>query len=297
MGLGCAMAEWEPINGVFMAAAPFLPIFGSLDKWANSPLLSAVVGGMFGAGFGAWAAGQIAKRGKQHDSIVDEIRASNLAMLLSQQTFHLALALKVDAVKPMADAYNKACVEYMNSDDGTVSEVQNLQKISRIDPPLDALRTAALERLTLPGPANRAVLQILESVSCLNRALTSRNKLCDVFMHKQFPPGMDFNSMYFGLSKNGSCHAGYRDSVESMARYTDESLFFSMKLCEMLDEHAVMLRKELKKIARGKVLISRFRLASNIPEGIIPDAKSYAAWFAGYETQVKSKKWWQRGRK
>lgn len=291
------MAGWEPINGVFMATTPFLASLGWLEKWVNSPLVSAVVGGMIGAGFGAWAAGRIAKRGKRHDSVVEEIRACNLAMLLTQQTFNLALALKVDAVKPLTDAYDKARSEYLDSKNGTVSEVQNLQKIGLINPPLDALRTATLERLTLPGSATRAVLQIVESANCLNRSLVSRNELSDVFLLKQFPPGLDFACMYFGVPKDGSCHAGYMDSMKSIARYTDELLFFSMTLCQMLDEHGVRLQKECKKLARSKVSINRFRLAASIPEGVIPDAKNYEAWFAGFEEQAKTKKWWQLGKK
>lgn len=291
------MAVWEPINGVFMATTPFLASLGWLEKWANSPLSSAVIGGMIGAGFGAWAAGFIAKRGKRHDSVNEEIRACNLAMLLAQQAFGIALALKIDAVKPMTDAYNKARNEYLDPKIGAVSETQSLQKISPINPPLDALRTVALERLTLPGPTTRAVLQVVESMNCLHRALTNRNELTEIFLHNQFPPGMDFNYMYFGVPKDGSCHAGYLDCMKSMLRYTDEALFFSMTLCQMLDEHGVQLRKERKKLARGKVSINRFRLAASIPEGIIPDANNYATWFAGYEVQTNSKKWWQRGQK
>ncbi|MEN5198682.1 hypothetical protein ABE525_05610 [Pseudomonas wadenswilerensis] len=291
------MAGWEPINGVFMATTPFLASLGWLEKLANAPLISAVIGGMIGAGFGAWAAGRIAKRGKQHDSVIEEIRACNLAMLLAQQAFNLTLGLKIDAVKPMTDAYNKARSEYLDPKIGTVSETQSLQKISPINPPLDALRTAALERLTLPGSATRALLQVVDSVSCLNRALTIRNELTDKFLHQQFPPGMNFDCMYFGLTKDGTCHAGYMDSMKSMARYTDEALFFSMTLCQMLDEHGVQLRKECKKLARGKVSINRFRLAANIPEGIIPGAKNYTTWFASYEVQANVNKWWQWGKK
>ncbi len=96
------MALWKLVNGVFMApVAPLLPDLGWLEKSLNSPLISAVIGGMIGAGFGAWAAGWIAKRSKQYDTVTQEIRANNLALLLAQQVFHLALALKIDAVKPV----------------------------------------------------------------------------------------------------------------------------------------------------------------------------------------------------
>lgn len=295
-GEGGAMEVWEPINGVYMATTPFLASLGWLEKLTNSPLSSAVIGGMIGAGFGAWAAGWIAKRSKQHDSVNEEIRACNLAMLLAQQGFNLAVGLKIEAVKPITDSYNKARSEYIDPKVSTVSDTQNLQKISPINPPLDALRTVALERLTLPGSATRAVLQVVESMNNLNRALTTRNELTDIFLHKQLPPDMDFHHMYFGLPKDGSCHAGYMDCMKSMTRYTDEALFFSMTLCKLLDEHGVQLREERKKLARGKVSINRFRLAASIPDGIIPDAKNYAGWFTGYEVQANSKKRWRWGK-
>lgn len=290
------MAVWEPINGVYMATTPFLASVGWLGDWANSPLSSAVIGGMIGAGFGAWAAGWIAKRSKLYDSINEEIRSSNLAMLLAQQTFHLALSLKVDAVKPITDGYDRARSEYLDPSGGSVSEEQNLQKVSPLNPPTDALRTIAIERLTLPGSATRAVLQVVESLSNLNRALTVRNDLTDVFLHNLFPSGMDFPHMYFGIPKDGACHAGYMDCINNMKRYADEALFFSMTLCEMLHEHGVYLRKERKKVARGRVSILRFRLADDIPEGIIPDAKIYSAWFAGYELQTNHKRRWSWGK-
>ena len=291
------MEVWEPINGVFMATTPFLVNIAWLEKLANLPLIAAVVGGMIGAGFGALAAGRIANRSKQYDSVTEAIRACNLAMLLAQQVFNLALSLKKDAVKPISDAYNKARGEYLDPKIGSFSETQNLQKISPINTPLDELRTVTLERLTLPGSAIRAVLQVVDSVNCLNHVLTIRNELTDKFLHQQFPPGMDFNCMYFGVMKGSFCHTGYMDSMNNMARYTDETLFFSMTLCQMLEEHGVQLRKECKKLARAKVSINRFRLAANIPEGIIPDPKNYAKWFAGYEVQANTKKWWQWGTK
>lgn len=290
------MAVWEPINGVYMATTPFLASMGWLGDWANSPLSSAVIGGMIGAGFGAWAAGWIAKRSKLYDSINEEIRSNNLAMLLAQQTFHLALSLKVDAVKPITDGYERARSECLDPSNGSVSERQNLQKVSPVNPPTDALRTIALERLTLPGSATRAVLQIVESISNLNRALTDRNELTDVFMNSLFPSGMDFHHMYFGIPKGGVCNAAYRDCINNMKRYADEALFFSMTLCELLHEHGVYLRKERKKVARGRVSILSFRLADDIPEGIIPDAKIYSAWFAGYELQTNPKRRWSWGK-
>lgn len=289
------MTIWEPINGVYMATTattPLLANLGWLEKFANSPLITAVIGGMIGAGFGALAAGYIAKKGKRYDSVSQEIRACNLAMLLVQQCFNLALTLKIEAVKPVTDAYEMARDEYLDQKVDTPSARQSLQKIHPINPPLDALRTAALESLTLPGPTIRAVLQVFESTNCLNRALILRNELTDTFLHQQFPPGMDFHHMYFGIPKGGICHAGYSDCMKSMARYNDEALFFSMTLCQMLDEQGVQLRKELKKLRRGKVSINRFRLNEKIPEGIIPDSKNYAGWFAGYEVRTINKKWW-----
>ncbi|QXZ11887.1 hypothetical protein KVQ82_17555 [Pseudomonas sp. AO-1] len=297
---GGAMTVWEPINGVYMATTattPFLVNLGWLEKWANSPLITAVIGGMIGAGFGAWAAGYIAKRGKRYESINEEIRACNLAMLLSQQCFNLALTLKIDAVKPITEAYNIARGEYLDTKVDAPSERQSLQKIHPISPPLDALRTTALEHLTLPGPAIRAVLQVVESTNCLNRALILRNELTDTFLHQQFPPGMNFHHMYFGIPKDGTCHAGYMDSMKSMTRYNDEALFFSMTLCQMLDDQGVQLRKERKKLSRGKVSINRFRLNDRIPEGIIPNSGNYAEWFAGYEVHTVSKKRWYWSRR
>lgn len=292
------MALWEPINGIFMApVVSQLPDLGWLEKSLNSPLISAAIGGMIGAGFGALAAGWIAKRSKQYDSVTQEIRANNLAMLLAQQIFHLSLALKIDAVKPMTDAFNKSRENYLGQDAGDDVEAHNLQKISQITPPIDTLRTCALERITLPGPAIRALLQVVESVDCLNRSLSTRNVLIDMFLHQQFPPGLDFQHMYFGKPKDGTCHTGYMDSMKSMTRYSDEVLFFSMTLCQMLDAHGVQLRKQCKKLSRGKVSINRFRLAPNIPEGTVPDAASYATWFAGYEPHVENKKWWSLSRK
>jgi hypothetical protein len=284
------MNVWEPINGVYTATTPFLASLGWLEKLANSPLSSAVIGGMIGAGFGAWAAGKIAKKGKRYESVSEEIRACNLAMLLAQQCFNLAVALKIDAIKPITQAYSKARDEYLDLKVDAPSARQSLQKIHPFNPPLDALRAAALERLTLPGPAIRAVLQVVESAECLNRALTLRNELTDTFFHKRFPSGMDFHHMYFGIPKDGTCHAGYLDCMKNMARYNDEVLFFSMTLCQMLDEQGEQLRKELKKIRRGKVSISRFRLDKNIPEGIIPNATKYDGWFAGYEVHPSSEK-------
>lgn len=292
------MALWEPVNGIFMApAASLLPDLGWLVKGLNSPLISAVIGGMLGAGFGALAAGWIAKRNKQYDAVTQEIRANNLALVLAQQIFNLALALKIDAVKPMTDAFKTAREKYLNPKTVDDIETQSLQKISQIDPPIDMLRNYALEGVTLPVPAIRAVLQIVESVGCLNRSLSTRNELVNLFMNQQFPPGLDFQHMYFGVQKNGTCHTGYLDSMNSMARYTDEVLFFSVTLCQMLDAHSVKLRKECKKLTWGKVTINRFRLASNIPQGIIPDAKAYATWFSGYDPQIENKKWWNLLRK
>lgn len=284
---------WEPVNGVYTASASWLPNLQLLEKWGSSPLLIAVVGGLLGAGFGAWAAGRIAKRSKQHDAITTEIRGANLAMLLAQQTFNLALGLKVKAAKPLTDAYAKARREYLDTaNGGRVSETQNLQKISPINPPVDALRTAALEKLTLNGPAIRAALAVDETVEYLNRTLTMRNELVDMILHNELPRGMEFKHVYFGIEKDGHCHEGYSDAMKNLARFTDDLLFFSMTLCQELDKHGVELRARCKKLMRGEVSILRFRLADDVPEGIIPDPEKYKVWLARFQPEVSSKKKW-----
>ncbi|WP_440090678.1 hypothetical protein [Pseudomonas putida] len=286
---------WEPVNGVYTASASWLPNLQLFEKWGSSPLLIAVVGGLLGAGFGAWAAGRIAKRSKQHDAITTEMRNTNLAMLLAQQAFNLALVLKVNAVKPLTDAYAKAQREYLDTTNGRkVSEPQNLQKISPINPPVEALRTAALEKLTLKGPAIRAALAVDETVENLNRTLTMRNELVDMILHNELPRGMDFKHMYFGIEKDGHRHEGYSDAMKNMARFTDDLLFFSMTLCEQLDQHGLELRARSKKLIRGEVSILRFRLADDIPEGTIPDPKKYKKWLARFQPEASSKRrWWQ----
>lgn len=285
---------WEPVNGVYTASASWLPNLQLLEKWGSSPLLIAVVGGLLGAGFGAWAAGWIAKRSKQHDALTTEIRGTNLAMLLAQQAFNLALALKISAVKPLKDAYAKARREYEDTANGRrVSEPQNLQKISPINPPVDELRTATLEKLTLEGPAIRAALAVIETVHHLNRTLTMRNELVDTLLHDQLPRGMAFEHIYFGIEKDGHCHEGYSDAMRDMGRFTDDLLFFSYTLCQELDKHGVELRARSKKLIRGEVSILRFRLADDVAEGMIPDAEAYKLWLARLQTEASSKKWWQ----
>lgn len=292
---------WEPVSGVFWGVAPLLPSLAWLDKLSDSSFFITVFGASVGAGFGAWAASRIAKKSKLIDVVTEEVRANNLAMILAQQTFNLSLSLKVKAVKPMTEAYNEEVRAFQeknsSSSSSRTSKGRNLEKIGQINPPIEVLRTIALERLTLSGPATRAVLAIVESAHCLSRALTTRNELTDIFLHQQFPPGQDFEHMYFGVSKDGACHAGYKQSMDSMTKSTDDMLFFSMTLCQLLDDHGVQLRKECKKLVRGKVSINRFRLLDTIPDGVIPDKKAYAAWFAGYEPTVNNKKWWHLRRK
>ncbi|MFJ4154973.1 hypothetical protein ACIPZF_09185 [Pseudomonas sp. NPDC089752] len=291
---GFAMAGlWEPVGGVYTASASWWPNLDFLEKLSNSPLLIAVVGGLLGAGFGAWAAGRIAKRSKQHDAINTEIRNTNLAMLLAQQAFNIGLGLKVSAIKPLTDAYTKARSEYLDPvNGGKVSETQNLQKISPINPPVEALRTIVLEKLTLKGPAIRAGLEVVDAVHCLNRTLTVRNELADMLLHNQLPRGMNFEHMYFGIEKDGHRHEGYSDTIRDIARFTDDLLFFSMTLCQHLDERGVELGRRCKKLGMGEVSTLRFRLADDVVKGMIPSAEPYRMWLDRFQEEVGRKKWW-----
>ncbi|MDI2594356.1 hypothetical protein POF45_23400 [Pseudomonas sp. 681] len=292
------------IASVYAEISPLvLPLWESVKSVANSSFTTSLAG----AFAGAIAAQRIVEKGKFREELVKEFHHTNAAISLATAAACVALALKKQHIKALKNSYDedqksvethKEKIHTGQIAADTPLELRpNLLYLQEISPPITTIQEMVLTRLSTVGRAISAVTALAGAVANLNGALVKRNLLLDVFKNKQFPEGASFEHMYLGLPY-GERHTNqeYGGSVEAVSLYTDDVIFFSMKLCEDLRDHGEILKKRYKSRLKGKpprISTVNFEIARQ--DGLLPKDEDYEKWLSGFISAPENKsKWWQR---
>ncbi|MFK9007581.1 hypothetical protein [Pseudomonas pergaminensis] len=279
------------------------PLWENIKGFANSSFTTSLAG----AFAGAIAAQRIAEKGKFRDELVKEFQATNAVISLAAGMASQAMALKKQHVRALKSAYDndqknfeahKEKIFGRQIASNTTFEIKpNLLYLQEISPPIAKLQDIVLSRLSAVGRTISVVTALADSVGNLNGALSRRNELLNTFKNNQFPEGATFHHMYLGLPY-GETHTNqeYGGSVEAISLYTDDIIFFSIKLCEDLRDHGETLKKRYKSRLRGSPpRISTVDFEKPRQDGLVPKDEDYVDWLSGFVTvQKASSKWWHR---
>lgn len=295
---------WEPVSGVFWSSAPLLPSLESIGELGSSPFFTTVFGALAGAFAGAWAAQRIAGRSKLREEWQKEIRNTNMGIVLASTTCNLAYALKKQHIKTMKESYDADCIEkdaYIQRlatgiPQSPLSVAPNLQSLHEISPPVDTLQEIVLGRLSATGRALAATTALADAIRNLNNAIEKRNNLIERIKDERLPEGAKVHHFYFGMPyAEGKSNEEYGSYVKALALYTDDTIFFSIKLYEDLREHGLGIAKKYKIKFGGEAPgISHINWKKAEQEGLLPEDDEYESWLSGYiDSPNKKRSWWQ----
>jgi hypothetical protein len=292
------------ITSIYAELSPLLPpLWENIKGFANSSFTTSLAG----AFAGAVAAQRIAEKGKFREELVKEFHSTNAVISLAAAAASLAMALKKQHVKALKNSYDddlKRFEEHIKKIRGrqiapdTPFEMSpNMLYLQGISPPIATIQDIVLSRLSAVGRTISAVTALADSVGNLNKAISTRNELLNAFKNKQFPEGASFRHMYFGLPYGTrQTNQEYGGSVEAIYLYTDDIIFFSIKLCEDLRDHGEILKKRYKSRLKGSPpRISTVDFEVPRQNGLVPKDEDYEPWLSGFvSTQETRPKWWQR---
>ncbi|MCD5986231.1 hypothetical protein [Pseudomonas sp. CDFA 610] len=279
------------------------PLWENTKSFANSSFFTSLAG----AFAGAIAAQRIAERGKFREELVKEFQSTNSVIALATSVANVALSLKKQHVNNLKSSYDadqerfrahKAKILSGQILHQTPLEIRpNLMFLQGISPPIATIQDIVLSRLSAGGRTIASVTALADSVENLNGALSKRNELLTSFKNKQLPEGATFEDMYLGLCyQERHTNQEYEGSIKAISLYTDDIIFFSVKLCEDLQYHSATLTKRYKSKLRGappKNATADFEKARQ--GGLIPKDEDYVDWLSGFiSVQEPVPKWWQR---
>ena len=289
---------------VYAELSPLMsPLWDNIKGFANSSFTTSLAG----AFAGAIAAQRIAEKGKFREDLVKEFQNTNAAISLATATACLALALKKQHVKALKTSYDDDLKNFEAHKEkvlgrkiaaNTPFEISpNLLYLQEVSPPTATIQDVVLSRLSTVGRTISAVTALTDAVKNLNGALSKRNELLNSFKNNQFPEGATFHHMYLGLPyRETHTNQEYGGSVEAIYLYTNDIIFFSIKLCEDLRDHGETLKKRYRSRLRGSPpRISTVDFEKPRQDGLVPKDEDYVDWLSGFITvQETIPKWWQR---
>lgn len=290
---------WEATGGVFWSSVPLLPNLDFVRDFGWFSFFMTLAATLAGAFAGAWAAQRNNEKAKNIEAIKKEIQVSNRGIMLTLSSFNVALAIKKQYVNDLKEQYEnelKRLSEYRNKrprPPEPFEAVLMLHQLQTMNFPVEALQNVVMEQSS--DKALRAITSLSESIELLNNAITRRNELIESFKAGAIPRGYTLDAMYFGLPVNGNTNKEYGSSIEGIFLYNNDVVFYSLKLCEYLREHALKAAKQHKELTRAKASVCEFDVSEAIENGLIPDDPAHKKWeeaFVEKEDDVEGKKKW-----
>jgi hypothetical protein len=272
----------------------------------NSQFFSSLSGALAGAFAGAMAAHVISKNAKEQETLEEQIRGTNAAIMSTLLICNAFLSLKKQQVAPMYQTFHYKKDEYQkaleNRVPGSVIHVEaDFKTVSLPAVPIDILKKQAYEKLSLRGRPLGLVAAISNAISSFEDAIRARNSVIE--QYKRFPPNLAEKTkldFYFGFPlPDGNVSTEYLDSLEGIYQHTDDAIFYSSLLGSDLEKYGNKLRDRYLKTHGSEIEIVSsldFKKAESL--ALMPDAKNYEDWLSIFVEVPPGKKppWYLRFR-
>jgi hypothetical protein len=293
-----------PTSSMLGEYAPYLKITWCYIKdIANSNFTAALAGAMAGA----LAAQKIARSGRLRDEFTKELHNSNSAIALTVSCASLGMALKKQHIINLKKSYDEdidnfdAFKKKINNKDLPANSIftikPNLITLHTLSTPISTILEIVLNRLSISGRGIAAASALSNAIQNLNQALSSRNEMISNFKAKQFPEGASFQNLYLGIEYgDNTLNTEYPDIIKAIYDYTNDFIFFSVILCEDLQEHAKTITNRQKRGLNGTPPnTSMVDFSTPRKDGFIPSNAEYEKWLVGFPTKKPEvKKSWRR---
>ena len=272
-----------------------------LFTWQNVAafLNSNFTAALAGAFAGALAAQRIGDRAKQRDTLLQEIRSTNAAIVISFTICNAGLSLKKQFVKDIYKTYITKKFE--------LEEFQRRRAASQQSPdlpfefqadfrtlqmplvPIDVLRTQVYDSISATGRPLALVAALTGAVASLADTIQKRNALIERFRGLGPAGEAHLPAFYFGLPYGpGHVSTEFSDTVESLHSLTDDVIFFSELLGKDLVAHGNSILEQYRNVAKvKKEKISSVDLTEAREQGLMPDATNYNDWLRGFPSTAQ----------
>lgn len=247
-------------------------------NFINSTFSTALIGSLAGAFAGAYGGQYIVEKSKTKESLLAEIRNTNAAIMLVHDIFSSYFSLKKQIVKPLKDGYEKLTKELsqfnFDKEQGKIPRAEvfhcnpELNTLEAIFVPIDVLQKLVFEKISLNGKPLSAITTLIRRVKSLHTSIRKYNLLIELFkVDMQIPNNA--SNRYFGLPDNkGNIDNTYPTYVRFIYEQTDECIFFSKFLGELLMAHGEQL---IKKFGTNAPLINKIDFDSITGPALMPD--------------------------
>lgn len=276
--LALELITWETVTG-----------------FLNSNFTAALAGALAGA----LAAQRIGDRGKQRDAMLQEIRCTNAAIMVTFTICNAGLALKTQFTKDIYETYiaKKAALKEFHRMRASGQQPADLPFEFQADfralqmpvVPIDVLRTQVYEKISALGRPLALVAALVGSIASLTDVIHKRNALIERFQRLDPEGYAQLPAFYFGLPYGpGHVSTEFADTIESLHRLNDDVIFFSELLGQDLMTHGSQVLGEYRKIAKvKKEKISAVDFTEPRNQGLMPDAANYTDWLEGFPTATQ----------
>jgi len=284
---------FDSVCNFFTQQAPSLiNIWNIIKDIANSNFTAALAGAMIGA----LTANRISKKIQNKDELKKEFLQLNAAISLATATLTISLSLKINIVKELKTSYSDGLKKRKDHEcgieNGTIDPETpfklkvNLSVLQNISPPISAIQDIVFNRLSVPARGIAATAALSSAIENLNSALSRRNEILQTFNKNEFPEGATFEDFYFGLTYGDrQTNTEYGDIITAIYTYTNDVIFFSTKLCDDLQSHALTLNTHYKTQTKEKPpIVTMYNIPPKMRADFIPADKEYKSWLSGFTT-------------
>jgi hypothetical protein len=258
------------------------PYAANVWQFLNSNFSAA----LFGALAGALGAHFIAARNEKKRLLISEIAGVNNAIELSNSITNTFFNVKLQHVRPLEETYKRDFTEFVRiTTMPSPPPVYNFIADFRVFPmpltPIAELRETILSRIQSATRAISVSVPLHQSISTLTGVGQLRAAAIQALRQRS---DADRVAAYFGLRESsGNFDESYPGLIFGLSSCTDDAIYFSMLLSELLIAHGKRLAKQYGRKA-PRVVTFEYK---DVEPGLLPDRVNYIQYEKQFRSHIK----------
>lgn len=280
-------------------------LLANLSRTVDWRMAAPIVGSLAAAFFGAYTAQRIIERRETRQNLSKEIRSTSAATTLSIHIANTFIAMKKQHIKRLHESYHqnkKEVLEVLKSPpiNGRRPEFHykaDLEYLPVAELPTEHLQRIVADELSVVARPLLLPFMIRQVVRSQADAVIHRNRLVDEF--KKANLSLDeFAAKYFGLNSPRGVDNVYGATLDGIYTYTDDCIYFSIRLTNDLLDHARGLQKKYEARYKEKAPSVTIADFSKVEKGLLPLEGGYADWekmaSRSEQSSMAQKSFWRR---
>jgi hypothetical protein len=253
-------------------------------SFLNSEFISAMLGALAGALAGAYGGAWIVERQGQKKRLVEEVRATNIAISLSIFTMNAILTIKKQHIQGMVDIYGNHRKEFDKIINGGKKEEFSFQgdweTLPLMELPLAPLRDAIYSKIDATHSTIAAFSAFEAANGHFSEAIRLRNDFIKEIQTRVNPLStIDRLNIYFGLRQDsGIVDARYPTMLEAASNYVDAAALFSAVLAALLIKHG---QSEVRKLGKKAPKIISMNISNAFSQKLMPEPEEFGETLRG----------------